>query len=190
MLCEQDFVNGGGGYGLDLGAMLDLGGITLGGSVQNLVNTFEWDETRLGYRPGTLLVEDGNSEDDFDEQPFDNAPDDIKAIIRDYTFQPSYRLGAALDLTSALTLTGDIHGELGDDGISLGQDYHTGVGAELRAGFIHLRAGLAKISDGMQYGGGLSLVLGPVNLSLAGGLQQGDDRDAAMGQFVLSFGGR
>jgi hypothetical protein len=190
VLCEQDFVNGGGGLGLDVGAMLDLGGITLGASVQNLINTFEWDETKLGYRPGTLLVEDGNSEDDFDEQPFENAPDDIKAIIRDYTFQPSYRLGAALDVTPALTLTGDIHGELGDDGISLGQGYHTGVGAELRAGFIHLRAGLAKISDGMQYGGGLSLVLGPVNLSLAGGLQKGDERDAAMSQFVFSFGGR
>ncbi len=42
----------------------------------------------------------------------------------------------------------------------------------------------------MQYGGGLSLVLGPVNLSLAGGLQKGDERDAAMSQFVFSFGGR
>ena len=190
MLCEQDLANGGSGYGLDLGMMLNLGGITLGGSVQNLVNTFEWDETRLGYRPGTLLFEEGSSATDFDEQPFDNAPADIKAIIRDYTFQPSYRLGAALDVTSALTLTGDIHGELGDDGISLGQRYHTGVGAELRAGFIHLRGGVAKITDGMQYGGGASLVLGPVNLSAAGGLQRGEDSETLLGQFVLSFGNR
>ena len=42
----------------------------------------------------------------------------------------------------------------------------------------------------MQYGGGVALVLGPVNLSLAGGLQRGEMRDSAMGQFVLSFGGR
>ena len=190
VLCEQDFVNGGGGLGLDIGAMLDVGNITLGASIQNLVNTFEWDETNLGYRPGTLLLEDGTSEEDFDEQPFDNAPNDIKTIIRDYTFQPSYRLGAALEVNSSLTLTGDIHGELGDDGISLGQGYHTGVGAELRTGLLHLRGGLAKISDGMQYGGGFSLLLGPVNLSLAGGLQRGSERDAALGQFVLSFGGR
>jgi len=188
VLCEQDFVNGGSGYGLDIGAMLDIGGITLGASVQNLINTFEWDETRLGYRPGTLLVEEGVSEEDFDEQPFDNAPDDIKAIIRDYTFQPSFRLGAALEVTSALTLTGDIHGELGDGAISLGPSYHTGVGAELRAGWVHLRGGLAKITDGMQYGGGVSLILGPVNLSVAGGLQRGEDRDAVLGQFVLAFG--
>ena len=189
VLCDQDFANGGSGVGVDVGAMLDLGDLTLGASIQNLVNTFEWDETLLGYRPGTLLVEDGTTDTDFEEQPFENAPADLKEIVRDFTFRPSFQLGAALEVSSALTLTGDIHGELGD-GISVGQGYHTGVGAELRAGFVHLRAGLAKISDGMQYGGGLSLVLGPVNLSLAGGLQRGDNRDSAMGQFVLSFGNR
>ena len=189
VLCEQNFVNGGSGVGFDLGAMLDLGGITVAASLQNLVNTFGWDETKLGYRPGTVFVDDGQSETDFEEQPFDNAPDDLKAIVRDYTFGPSYRLGAAMEVNPSLTLTGDIHGELGD-GISLGPDYHTGVGAEYRAGVLHLRGGLAKIADGMQFGGGFSLVLGPVNLSLAGGLQRGDNRDAALGQFVLSFGNR
>jgi hypothetical protein len=89
-----------------------------------------------------------------------------------------------------LTLTGDIHGELGDDGISLGQRSHAGVGAELRAGFVHFRGGVAKITDGMQYGGGASLVLGPVNLSGAVGLQRGEERETVMGQFVLSFGNR
>ena len=195
--CEQDFANGGSGYGLDLGMMLTLGRITLGGSVQNLVNTFKWDETRLGYRQGTLLLDlagdDGDDDEDwfdFDEQDFSKAPADITTIIRDYTFQPSYRLGAALDVTSALTLTGDVQGELGGDGISLGQRFHAGLGAELRAGFVHFRGGVAKITDGMHYGGGASLVLGPVNLSVAGGLQRGEEREAVLGQFVLSFGNR
>ncbi|MDE0899710.1 MAG: DUF5723 family protein [Longimicrobiales bacterium] len=196
--CEQDFANGGSGYGLDLGVMLNLGRITLGGSMQNLVNTFEWDTRTLSYRRGVIDTmeeeeeeeEEVSSANNFDEQLFANAPADMKTSIRDYAFQPSYRLGATLDVTSALTLTGDIHGELGDDGISLGQRSHAGVGAELRAGFVHFRGGVAKITDGMQYGGGASLVLGPVNLSGAVGLQRGEERETVMGQFVLSFGNR
>jgi len=187
--CEQDFVNGGSGVGLDFGAMLDLGSIRLGASVQNVVNTFAWDETKLGYRPGTLMVDDGTTESDFDEQSFENAPTDLKEIVRAYTFDPGYRIGAAMDVNSALTLTADIHGELGD-GIALGPKYHTGVGAELRVAILQLRAGLSKVSDAMQYGGGVAVVLGPVNVSLAGGLRRGEVRDSAMGQFVLSFGGR
>ena len=193
---QQDLTNGGSGYGLDLGVMLNLGRITLGGSMQNLVNTFEWDTRTLNYRGGVILEleeeeeEERRREEGADVQIFTSAPADLKTSIRGYTFQPSYRLGATLDVTSALTLTGDIQGELGDDGISLGQRSHAGVGAELRAGFVHFRGGVAKITDGMQYGGGASLVLGPVNLSGAVGLQRGEERETVMGQFVLSFGNR
>jgi hypothetical protein len=165
--------------------------------MQNLVNTFEWDTRTLNYRGGVIFdtMEEEEEEEEEEEgvdvgQLFANAPADMKTSIRGYTFQPSYRLGATLDVTSALTLTGDIHGELGDDGISLGQRSHAGVGAELRAGFVHFRGGVAKITDGMQYGGGASLVLGPVNLSGAVGLQRGEERETVMGQFVLSFGNR
>ena len=193
---QQDLTNGGSGYGLDLGVMLNLGRITLGGSMQNLVNTFEWDTRTLNYRGGVILEleeeeeEERRREQGADVQIFTSAPADLKTSIRGYTFQPSYRLGATLDVTSALTLTGDIQRELGDDGISLGQRSHAGVGAELRAGFVHFRGGVAKITDGMQYGGGASLVLGPVNLSGAVGLQRGEERETVMGQFVLSFGNR
>jgi hypothetical protein len=46
------------------------------------------------------------------------------------------------------------------------------------------------MTDGMQYGGGTSLVLGPVNLSGAVGLQKTDLSDTVMAQFGLSFGNR
>ena len=188
--CTQSFANGGSGFGLDLGAMMDLGTITLGASLQNVVSNFSWDETKLAYRPGTLAFDLNDAESEFDELSFDSAPDDLKARIREYTFKPSYRLGAALDVSQMLTLTGDIQGQIGDDGITLGPKVHTGIGAELRLGFLHLRAGAAKITDGSRLGGGASLVLGPVNLSAAGGIERGDVGDAALGQFVLSFGHR
>ena len=188
--CTQDYVNAGSGFALDLGAMVDLGGVTLGAALQNIISNFAWDETNLGYRPGTLLLEDGEYDTQYDELSFDQAPDDLKTIVRDFTPKPSVRLGAALDVTPALTLTGDIHGRLSDEGIALQPDYSTGVGAELRLGFLYLRGGLTKISEGMQYGGGASLVLGPVNLSAATGLRKGALSDTVISQFGLSFGNR
>lgn len=189
--CTQDFTNGGSGFGLDLGVVMDLETVTLGASVQNVVSNFSWDETKLAYRPGTFAFELGDSlETSFDETSFDAAPEDLKQRVRDFTFQPTYRLGAALEVSSMLTLTGDIQGRLGDEGISLGPKVHTGLGAELRLGFLHLRAGASKITDGVRLGGGASLVIGPVNVSAAGGLERGDVGDAALGQFVVSFGAR
>ena len=55
---------------------------------------------------------------------------------------------------------------------------------------LHLRGGAAVITDGMQYGGGASLVLGPMNLSIAGALQMGVLGEKGLGQVTLSFGGR
>lgn len=188
--CTENYANGGTGVGLDVGGILELGELTLAASLQDLVNTFSWNEERLGFRPGTAIIDRGDSETDFDEQAFSGAPSDIQAIVRDYGFDPAYRLGAALDVTSALTVTADIHGRFANDGMALGPKYHTGVGAELRAGFLHLRGGLSKVPDALQYAGGFSLVLGPVNLSTAAALEDGATRDAFVTQFVLSIGDR
>jgi len=188
--CTRDFVDGGSGVGLDLGAIFDLGGITVAASVRNVVNTFAWDETRLGYSPGTVFVEQGRDSTDFDERSFDDAPDELKALVRDYTFDPAYRLGAALDVSHSFTVTGDVQGRLSDDGLRVAPDHRVGVGAELRTGAVELRTGLSRIPDGFQYGAGVSLVLGPVYLSAAGGLERGALSDAEMVQLVLSFGNR
>lgn len=187
--CTQDYVNGGTGFGLDLGAMLDLGTITVGASLQNVISNFAWDEEKLAYRPGTLLLEGGEYQTSYDELPFEDAPDDLKARVRDYTLKPTVRLGAALDVGESLTLTGDVHGRLSEEGIALQPDYSTGVGATLRLGFLHLRAGVTKLAGGMQYGGGAALALGPVDLAVAGGLRKGGLHDVTMGQLGLSFGG-
>ena len=59
-------------------------------------------------------------------------------------------------------------------------------------GPLHLSAGLAYLTDDFsahlfQYGGGLSAILGPVNLSTA---VAGQSNGQVLGQFVLSFGNR
>ena len=91
-----------------------------------------------------------------------------------------------------LTVSADIHHRVSEEGMALGPRSHLGVGAEWRGlKLVHLRAGAGLISGGTQFSGGASLVLGPVNLSVAGAL-----RDAELGsqetlaQFTLSFGNR
>ena len=68
---------------------------------------------------------------------------------------------------------------------------HAGVGAEYRGlGALHVRGGAAVVTDGFQFGGGASLLMGPVDLSVGGAMVKGDLEDVSVVQFTLSFGGR
>ena len=110
----------------------------------------------------------------------------------EYTFKPTLRLGAAVEFPMDLTISGDIHRRLSDEGIALTPQSHVGVGAEFRGlRVLHLRAGAAVITGGTQYSGGASLVLGPINISAAGAVQNGDEiAETAFGQFTFSIGDR
>jgi len=188
--CRGRSGNNGSGFGADVGFMMKLPMVTVGASIINLFNTFSWDLETLAYRPGTALYEEGASESDFDEAPYSAAPSDLRAIVEDYTFKPTLRMGAAMDFPMDLTVSADIHHRISEAGIALGPRSHLGVGAEWRAlRLLQLRAGLGVISGGTQYSGGASLVLGPVNLSIAGAQRLGDV-DTALAQFTLSIFGR
>ena len=188
--CTDNVGNMGSGFGADVGFMMELPMITVGAAITDLINTFAWDLEAMSYRPGTVILQEGESESDFDEAPLASAPEELRAVIEDYTFRPTLRVGAAMDFPMDLTLSGDIHHRVSEEGIALGPRSHVGVGAEWRGlRLIHLRGGMALVSGGTQYSGGLSLVLGPVNLSVAGAARQGDT-EGVLGQFTLSFGNR
>ena len=187
---DGETFNNGSGIGLDVGFQLKRDRVSLGAAVLNVFNTFSWNGDRLVYRPGTVLFEEGNNESDFDPQPAVNAPAGIRQVLDDMKFDPTISVGAAYDVDPDFTVSADIRNRFGD-GMSLLPKLHAGVGAEYRGvEFLHLRGGLAAISDGFQFGGGLSLILGPVNLSFAGAMQTGDFEDTNVAQFTLSFGGR
>ena len=152
------------------------------------MNTFSWDASSLRYREGTALFEQGSSETDFDERPLDQAPDELRRGMEDFGFGPTVAAGAAWDVDPDLRVMGEIRNRFGD-GMGVGPAFHAGVGAEYRlAPTLHLRAGAAAVTDGVQLGGGLSVVLGPVHLSVAGARRSGSARDATLGRFALSFG--
>jgi hypothetical protein len=101
--CTQDYWNAGTGAGLDVGFMMDLPSLTIGASIENIVNTFEWDVSRMAYRPGSVLFEQGTSESTFDETSYASAPATLRAQVGEYTFKPTLRLGAAMEFPMGLT---------------------------------------------------------------------------------------
>lgn len=187
---DGETFNNGSGVGVDVGFQMKRDRVSVGAAVLNVFNTFSWNGDKLIYRPGTVVFEEGSNDTDFDGQPFANAPAAIRQVLDDMKFDPTISVGAAYDVDPDFTVSADIRNRFGD-GMSLLPKLHAGVGAEYRGvDFLHLRGGAAVISDGFQFGGGLSLILGPVNLSFAAAMQKGDFEDTNVGQFSLSFGGR
>lgn len=185
---QGETFDNGSGVGLDVGATWVGPSLTVGATIQNLVNTFEWDLDGFLYVPGQAVFDLGSSESDFEEQPASGAPQELLDAAADLTLEPVFAVGVELEPSSLLRLSGDIRKRV-SGGMSVGPDFHMGVGAELRAlSFLPLRGHFAVVSEGVQVGGGASLVLGPVNLTGAGAYRTGDFGDAALGMFTLSFG--
>ena len=150
--CDDFDPSGGGtGIGLDVGFMMKQDRFSLGASVTNVLNTFEWDVAKLAYRPGTASLELGSSDSSFDPEAYSGAPAMLKSAVDALTFKPSLQVGAALDVSEDFTISGDLHNRFSDEGIALSPKFHLGAGAEFRGlKVLHLRGGAAVITDGIQ----------------------------------------
>lgn len=184
-------LNNGTGWGLDVGAAWQGGGFSAGLVVHNLINTFQWDRGDLEYRPGIAIWTADTSYTSFEEQDVADAPADLMERVDElYTFSPVVAAGAAARVTRFLTVTGEVRHALEED-LHVGPRSHLGVGAELAIiPFLPLRAGVSRVSGGYQLSGGLGLVLGPVQLSGAAAVREGDIGDDTVGAFALTFGVR
>lgn len=182
----------GNGVGLDLGALWESRSMIVGATIQNILNTFEWNLDEYSYIPGEAFFDQDNSDSDFDEQRLSAAPgatrDAFQEVADNLRLKPVASVGIQLAASSFLRLQADLRKTLGD-GLEFDPDFHAGVGAELSAlSFLPLRAHVAKVSGGFQIGGGSSLILGPVNLSGALALRARDGANATLGMVTLSFG--
>lgn len=168
---REDETTSGGGIGLDVGAAFTAGRLRVGASIANVINTFAWDEAKLVFRPGTAHFDADSSSSDFDTTAFASAPAALREAIADQSFRPRASVGVAIDVSRLLTVTGDLRSEIGD-GIVIGAKDHIGVGAELRViPFLPLRAGVAKITDGTQFAGGVGLRIGRYELGVGATLR-------------------
>jgi len=161
------FRNSGSGWGLDLGFAVIERGVTYSVAMQNVVNGFRWDTERLRYRPGTAVFDRDAQRADFDQEPFENAPLELRERVEELRFNRVLSFGMARSAGSALTLSADYRRRLGEGGIDSGPARHIGGGAEFRLPFVALQAGGALLSEGYQLGGGAGLSLGPMKVGAA-----------------------
>jgi hypothetical protein len=192
MTDKEDYqLNNGSGVGVDIGFQMKRGALGLGAALVNAVNTFKWDQDKLVFRPGTArLTQGGDASSNFDKASLSSAPAALTALIDDMKFDPTFSAGASYDVNEDLTVAADLRSRFGD-GLAVVPKLHVGAGGEFRGlRVLHLRGGAAVITDGIQFGGGASLVLGPVSLTAAGAKRSGDLNDVTLTQFTLSVGGR
>ncbi|MDQ2666428.1 MAG: conjugal transfer protein TraF [Gemmatimonadota bacterium] len=160
IVTDSDHVgNAGSGFGMDLGVAWNSGPTTIGATLRNVVNTFQWSTTSLISRPGTVTFDGTNDSTNFKTAPYADAPASMRAALEDEKFKPEFAAGIA-HRGGNYTLTADASSRIGE-GIDVGPKTHLGVGAEYRAlSFLALRAGVAAVTGGSQIAGGLGLKLG------------------------------
>jgi hypothetical protein len=128
----------------------------------------------LAYMPGAGTFSPDTSDINFDQHSYSGAPQALKDIVANQAFKPAVRIGAAMQVSRALTLTADMKTTVANkDAILVGPKSHVGVGAEWRVlPFIPLRAGVASISDGWQAGAGVGLRFLGYELGLSTSIRQ------------------
>lgn len=184
---ENPVYDHGSGVGLNLGVLYEEQGLSIGATIENVMNTFEWRTTDLSYVPATAIFDLDGGETNFDEMSAEQAPAVILDQLAELTLEPALAVGVELRPSELLSLTADLKKRTG--GLALGPDFHAGVGAEVRAlSFLPLRAHVVKVTGGMQVGGGASLVLGPVNITGAAAVRTDAQENSILGAFALSFG--
>ncbi|HJQ20847.1 MAG TPA: hypothetical protein VJ867_10890 [Gemmatimonadaceae bacterium] len=181
----------GSGIGADLSVAWSGGPWRAGAVFENVVNTFKWDTTMLAYMPGAGTFSPDTSDINFDQHSYSSAPQALKDIVAAQAFKPAVRIGAAMQVSRALTLTADMKTTVANkDAILVGPKSHVGVGAEWRVlPFIPLRAGVASVSDGWQAGAGVGLRLLGYELGLSTSIRQhGVARESGLMVGVVGIG--
>lgn len=162
------------GQAADLSAAWSAGPWRVGVMLENVVNTFKWDTTKLSYTTVNAYFSADSSSDQTVDLPFSSAPQALRDRVINNVFKPAFSLGVAFEPVKFLTITADIHQQSGDDNtITIGPKNRMGVGAELRIlPFIPLRAGVASVTDGWQAGAGFGLRFLGYELGVSGSLRR------------------
>jgi hypothetical protein len=168
------------GVGVDVGLAWSRRNFSFGAAVQNAMNTFAWDETKLYSRTAMAVFNETTDTTDFSDRPYANAPAVLRAMVADDKFKPIVAAGLAWNLNAATTFSADVRQRIGD-GIAIGPKTQVAGGLEFRGiPLLKLRGGAAYITDGWGASGGASLTFGPVDIGVGasmrhvnGGLEPG-----------------
>ncbi|HTE45634.1 MAG TPA: hypothetical protein VK636_10355, partial [Gemmatimonadaceae bacterium] len=162
----------GAGVGADLGLAWSRGKLSFGTTVQNVFNSFAWDETKLRAKSGTAMFNGETNVQDFDDKPYSGAPAALRARVADDKFKPIVSGGFAYEASPMLIVSADGRQQIGD-GIAIGPKTQVGGGVEFRGiPALRLRGGASYITDGWGVSGGVGLALGKYELGVGGALRQ------------------
>jgi hypothetical protein len=194
---------GGSGFGLDLGVALQpVPGLTLGASLGNVVNTFEWDGDlrirrveidRDDYETSDLNAINSRyvqSETDFDASTASAAELALASDLDvDAELPRTLRLGAGWQPIPGTQVGASYQANLEDSRIAGLWEKQAGVGVQHRLAFFPLlsvRAGVASdLEEASQLSAGVSL--GPVHFSVAR-MNDGEVDGADRAGWVAVFG--
>ena len=186
---RDDIGNVGSGFGLDLGVQFaSPRGLKLGAAIENVFNTFAWEEAKLAYRPVAMDLRDGEFDTNLAPVSFSQAPAALRSQWEDLSFSPRVSAGAAYDVSDSFTVSAELQRRFGG-GIGLGPDFSAGVGGEWRGlSALALRAGGSLVTGGFEAGGGAAIQANRFNISLAGGVRSIDSVTALVGMAGVSIG--
>ncbi len=179
--------NVGAGFGLDLGFQYESGSFAGGVAVQNVFNTFAWDDGAAKYRPVVAELRGGEFDTDLAVAAVPLAPAALARRWADMTFMPSVSAAAAYRISPSVRLSADARGHLGD-GMRAGPKFSAGGGAEwLASPAVSLNLGGAAVSGGFEFGGGGIVSLGAVEASVSGGWRKSDAGEAVVFMAGLAY---
>lgn len=184
-LSPREILDNGRGWGLDVGVALESGPLTASAALRDVVSTFEWDPESFVLHVAEFNMTSDTSTSSFEERPIEEAPEALRRRIEAfYGPAPALHAAAALEVGSALTVTGEVRHAFRES-LQVGERTHVGVGAELRLlPFLPLRAGVAKVSTGYQLGAGAGLHLFGLQVGASGLVREtslGSDVGASVG---------
>jgi len=179
---DAGFFSNGSGFGADIGVSWLRDKLGLSAAIQNVFNTFSWDQSTLAYRPGSGQFDVSGDTTNFDEQAFANAPVSLKNAIANYKFKPTISAGLAYELRRDVTLSADVRQQMAsDDAVIIGPKTSLGAGVEYRGiPTISLRGGAGYITGGSVFSFGAGLRFGHYELGGAVALQQGDNKGTSL----------
>jgi hypothetical protein len=172
----------GNGIGADIGVSWLRDKLGVSGAIQNVFNSFSWDESVTSYTPGFGQFDANGDSTNFDQQPFANAPATLKSALANYKLKPTVSVGVGYELRKDVTVSADARQQMGgDESIVIGPKTSVGAGVEYRGiPVLSLRGGAAYITGGTALSFGAGLRFRRYELGAAIAAQQGDNKGTSL----------
>lgn len=172
----------GNGIGADIGVSWLRDRLALSAAIQNVFNTYSWNESAMSYTPGSGQFGANGDSTNFDQQPFANAPAALKNALENYTLKPTISVGLGYDWRRDLSVSADARQQMGgDQAIVIGPKTSVGGGVEYRGiPALSLRAGADYITGGTAVAFGAGLRIRRYELGAAIAFQQGDNKGTSL----------